>query len=103
MLIAKNININLLPILGYIALLPAIGFLYIYATNSRTSGPETFGAPIWWNTLRPIHSFLYFMFAFNAINKNKKSWIYLLIDVIIGLTSFIAYHYYVGDFSKLLY
>ena len=37
-----------------------------------------------------------------AINGNKNAWIYLLVDVIVGLTSFIWFHYYNGDFSKLV-
>lgn len=91
--IAKNINIKYLKYLGYLALLPAFGFLYIYLTNSRKTGMETFGAKIWWNNLRPLHSLLYFLFAYNAIIGNRNAWIYLLIDVLIGFISFIIYHY----------
>ena len=90
--IAKT-QLSVLPYLGMLALGPAIGFAYSYITGSRTSGPETIGAPIWWNDLRPVHSFLYFMFAYSAINRNTKSWIYLLIDVLIGLVSFLAFHF----------
>lgn len=99
--IAKNINILYLKYLGYLALLPAIGFMFIYLTGARKTGMETFGEKIWWNDLRPIHSILYFLFAYNAIIGNKNSWIYLLIDVIIGLTSFLIFHYYNGDFRLL--
>jgi hypothetical protein len=100
--IAKYINTAYLKYLGYLALLPAIGFLYIYLTGSRQTGPETLGAKIWWNTLRPIHSILYFLFAYNAIQGNKQSWIYLLVDVLVGLISFLIYHYVNGDFSRRL-
>jgi hypothetical protein len=100
-IIAKYINVKYLKYLGYIALLPAIGFIYIYLTGSRKTGPEVFGEKIWWNNLRPIHSILYFLFAYNAIIGNKHSWIYLLIDVLIGLISFLVYHYLNGDFYKL--
>ena len=41
--IAKNINVEYLPYLGYIALLPAIGMLYIYITGSRDYGVEAGG------------------------------------------------------------
>ena len=97
-IIAKTINTNYLKYLGYLALLPAIGFMYIYLTDSRKSGPETFGDKIWWNNLRPIHAILYLLFAYNAIIGNKQAWIYLLIDVLIGLISFLVYHYVNGDF-----
>jgi hypothetical protein len=97
--IAKYINTNYLPYLGYLALLPAIGFIYIYLTDSRQSGPETFGDKIWWNNLRPIHAILYLLFAYNAIIGNKQAWIYLLSDVLFGLINFLIYHYVKGDFS----
>ena len=101
-LIAKNISVNYLPYLGYLALLPAIGFIYIYLTGSRQTGAEVFGEKIWWNDLRPLHSLLYFLFAYNAVIGNKQAWIYLLVDVLVGLISFIGFHYKNGDFSKLI-
>ena len=101
-LVAKNIDMKYLKYLGYLALLPAIGFAYIYLTGSRKTGQEVFGEKIWWNDLRPLHSLLYSLFAYNAIIGNKNSWIYLLIDVIIGLFSFLVFHYFNGDFSKLV-
>jgi hypothetical protein len=99
--IAKYINPKYLKYLGYLALLPAIGFSYIYVTGSRKTGAETLGEKIWWNHLRPIHAILYFLFAYNAIIGNKQSWIYLLVDVLLGLISFLLYHYVKGDFLRL--
>ena len=95
-IIAKYINIKYLKYLGYLALLPAIGFMFIYLTGSRTTGAETFGEKIWWNNLRPIHSILYFLFAYNAIIGNKQAWIYLMADVLFGLISFLIHHYVNG-------
>jgi len=69
---AKTININYLPWLGYLALLPALGFLYFYFTNTRKTGAEVFGEKIWWNHLRPIHAIFYFLFAYNAITPTEK-------------------------------
>ena len=100
--IAKNIHIKYLCYLGYLALLPAIGFAYIYLTGSRKTGQEVFGEKIWWNDLRPLHSLLYLLFAYNAILGNKNAWVYLLIDVVIGVISFIIFHYRNGDFTKLI-
>ena len=100
-IIAKNINTKYLKYLGYLALLPAIGFIYIYLTGSRKTGMEVFGEKIWWNNLRPIHSILYFLFAYNAIIGNKQSWIYLLVDVLIGLISFLLHHYLNGNIFML--
>ena len=100
--LAKNATEKYLMYMGYLALLPAIGFLYIYFSGARKTGAEVFGEKIWWNNLRPIHSALYFTFAYNAINGNPMAWIYLLIDVIIGLLSFLGHHFYNGDY-KMLY
>jgi hypothetical protein len=100
--VSKNININYLPLLGYLALIPTIGFTYIYLTGSRNTGAEVFGEKIWWNNIRPVHAILYGLFAYNAINKNKMSWVYLLIDVLFGLFSFLAHHYKAGSYAKLI-
>lgn len=100
-MIAKTASPATLVYLGYLALLPAIGFTYLFITGERQTGPEVFGGKIWWNHLRPVHALLYFLFAYNAIHKNNNAWNYLLIDVIIGVISFIAYHYVTGNFSKL--
>ena len=99
--IAKYIDPKYLKYLGYLALLPATGFMYIYLTGSRKTGAEVFGENIWWNNLRPVHSILYFLFAYNAIIGNNQSWIYLLADVIIGLISFLIHHSVNGDMYKV--
>jgi hypothetical protein len=91
--IAKNINMQMLKYMGYLTLLPAFGFFYIYLTGIRQTGVEVFGDKIWWNNLRPIHGLLYFIFSYNAINGNKSSWIYLFFDVLFGFTSFLVYHF----------
>ena len=101
-IIARYINTKYLKYLGYLALVPAIGFIYIYLTGIRKTGVEVFGEKIWWNNLRPIHSILYFLFAYNAIIGNQQSWMYLLVDVLIGLISFLIHHYTNGDILTLL-
>lgn len=99
--IAHTISLQYLPILGYLALLPAIGFIYLYVSGARTSGPETFGDKIWWNHLRPIHALFYLLFAYNAINQIRNAWVYLMYDVILGLFSFLIFHYINNDFKNL--
>lgn len=76
--------------------------MYIYLTGSRQTGVEVLGDKIWWNNLRPLHALLYGLFAYNAIKGNPNSWIFLFLDVIIGLISFLTYHYINGDFRKLI-
>ena len=89
-LIAKNINKKMLPLLGTIALIPAVGFLIIYFGKLRKKG--ALNQTIWWNNFRPIHSLLYFTFAYLALNKSDKSYIPLLLDAIIGAVLFIHHN-----------
>jgi hypothetical protein len=100
-LIAKE-KTEYLELMGYLAIIPAIGFSYIYLSDIRKTGDEVFGDKIWWNNLRPIHALLYLSFSIMAINKNKNAWILLLFDVIIGLFSFLLFHYNENNFSKLI-
>ena len=86
-LIAKNINKKSLPLLGSLALIPAIGLLVVYFGDLRQRG--ALNQKAWWNNLRPLHSILYFTFAYLALNKNDKAYIPLLLDVIIGSAAFI--------------
>ena len=100
-ILAKIANKTYLRYMGYLAILPAIGFFYLFLSGSRKTGAEVFGDKIWWNNLRPIHGLLYSLFAYNAIKGNNFAWIYLLVDVIIGLFSFLIFHYYNNDFKYL--
>ncbi len=97
--LAKYTPPNYLPYLGYI--IPAIGFIYIFGTGARPTGPEVFGEHIWWNSLRPIHAALYLGFAYNAINQNTNAWMWLGADVLLGLAAFLIKHWSAGDFAKL--
>jgi hypothetical protein len=89
-IIAYNTPKKYLPLLGYIAIIPAVGFLYNYLFSKRTKG--FMGGKIWWNELRPIHSLLYALFAYNAIQKNNGAFKFLLIDLIIGKIAAIVHY-----------
>ena len=91
--VAKNIRATWLRYMGYLALLPAAGFIYIYITGSRQTGVEVFGDTIWWDYLRPFHTVFYLLFAFNAIKGNPHSWMFLLADAIFGLINFLIHHF----------
>jgi len=82
-----------LPYMGYLAAMISIGFFYVFFTGSRKTGPETGGKPIWWNNLRPVHGFLYGLFAYGAITRNPDSWKLLLADTMIGLAAFLNHHF----------
>jgi len=91
--------------LGIFSIIIGIGFLTIYITNIRKTGPEVFGEKIWWNNIRPLHGILYLLFGlislFGSQSLKEKAWIILLIDFILGLFSFLFYHYKQGNFSKI--
>ena len=101
-ILAKQIDPSYLPYMGFIALFPAFGFLFIFLTGSRKTGLEVGGDKIWWDCLRPLHSLLYFLFAYNAFYKNPNSWQFLALDVSIGFISFLLHHYKEGNFHKLI-
>ena len=91
--LAKIIDVKYYKYTATIALIPAIVWLYYYFINPRMSGPETFGAKIWWNKYRIIHAVLYINYAILAYQKNKYAYVPLLIDPIFGLTVFIFHHF----------
>jgi hypothetical protein len=92
-LIAKYINTEYLKYAGYLALIPAIGFMVIYLKGVGKTDVGVFGGKIWWNNLRPIHSILYLLFAYSAIMGNTNAWLYLLVDVLIGFISVVSHYY----------
>ena len=80
----------------------SLGFIYLYLMDLRKTGLEVFNRKIWWNDLRPIHGVLYLLFFMYSIKKKQYSWIILLIDVIIGLTSFLYFNYVSNGFKYLI-
>lgn len=98
--IAKKSSVERLPYLGYLALLPVLGWTWILLTGSRQTGFEA-GGKIWWNDLRIVHLTNYLLFAILAIKKDKNAWMLLAFDVIIGLIAFLHHHWSNGDFKKL--
>ena len=82
--LAKIASTEILKIMGYLALIPALGFILIYLGNLRETGFEA-GGKIWWNKLRPIHGILYLLFALYAIKGEKFAWSILGLDVTVGL------------------
>jgi hypothetical protein len=101
-ILAKNSSPELLQKLGYLALLPVIGWLYIIFIGGRDTGGEVFGEKIWWKNIRYIHVSFYAMFAYMAINQNPNAWIPLASDVTFGLGAFLFHHANAGSFDLLL-
>lgn len=99
--LSAYVSPKILSILGYIALLPVLGWFYIIFIGERNIGPEVGGGQIWWKHLRPIHMTLWAIFGYLAISGNKNAWIVLLGDTIFGLIAFLHHHYSEDNFKKL--
>ena len=96
--IAKIASPLVLNIMGVFGLIIAIGFTVIYVGGYRKVGVETGGEKIWWNNLRSIHAFFYYLFSYMVFFGNKKNaWIALAVDVSFGLISFLTFHIKTGD------
>jgi hypothetical protein len=100
-LLAKNIPIKYLHFIGYIGLFISLGFFYLYFSNTRNTGAETFGNPIWWKKFRIVHAFFYLMFAIYAIQKYANAYIFIVYDTVIGLGLFLWHHYMAGNLGKV--
>jgi hypothetical protein len=70
----------------------SIVFMILYIFNLRQVAPEAIGNTVWWSQLRIVHSIFYLLFAITSYHKSKNAWIFLLLDVIFGLTSHIHQH-----------
>jgi hypothetical protein len=70
-----------------------LSFIIIYLNGWRKTGLETEGRLIWWNDIRPLHGFMFIIFSLLNFLNFKYSWIFLALDLIIGLIAFF-YHYY---------
>jgi hypothetical protein len=84
----KSFNLRLL---GLILISISAGFFYLYFTKSRMDAPEA-GGKTWWYKVRPIHGSLLLLAGILCILGNKYAYIFLLIDVLLGL-SFFTLHY----------
>ena len=99
--LAKVIKVKYLPYLGLFYLIFGLSMIYLFLTKSRLKR-DWMKDDIWWKNLRPLHGFLYVLFAYLAFNKNENAWLVLLFDTIFGLIAFTIHHYSIGSFIKLI-
>ena len=74
----------------------SLGFLKIYFLGSPLADSQLSWAgveKVWWNDLRIAHGLLYLLFSIFYFLDYKKSWYFLLADVLIGLFSFLNHHF----------
>ena len=95
-LIAKNINTNKLPFIGWPAILIACSFFYIRIFGNEVADAqlnEYKEKKVWWNKIRPVHGYMYLIAGILAINKSMYTWIPFGIDVCFGLSAWFYHHY----------
>ena len=85
-----------LPTAGWIALLPAVGFMAIWSLGLRRTGGEVLGERIWWDAWRPLHALFWGAFAAAAISGHTWAWQILLADVLLGLGVWIHHRFVLG-------
>jgi hypothetical protein len=78
---------NKLRYMGYLMLIPSIGFGNSFLKYKK-GDRGAFGGNVWWNNYRLVHSINYLIFAIMTINMNPKSYLVLLFDVILGIGFF---------------
>jgi hypothetical protein len=76
--------------LGYLVL--GIAMMAIYFLNLRPVGTEA-GGRIWWNSIRPLHGILYFIFSYLALTGSSEAWKVLVADVVLGLAAWGFHHF----------
>jgi hypothetical protein len=86
--IAKKASMTQLRLLSIPAFLISIGFIYQQKKGKKIG---YFEGPVWWH--RGIHGLLWMIFAILAFRKIQTAYIVLIVDLIIGMISFIHNHY----------
>ena len=90
-IIAYYLPIEYLPYFGILTIAISLGFIRAYFFSEKNTG--FFEGDVWWNNLRLVHSMNYLLFSIGAFSKYEYSWIFLLIDLLIGIISFINQYY----------
>jgi hypothetical protein len=92
---------TLITVIGWLSLIPVLGWAYIIFIGERNTGAEVFGDKIWWGKLRPVHMMLWLTFAVMAIQKMERAWLVLLADTLFGLVAFLVFHGSQGNLAIL--
>ena len=78
--------------IGLALLAMVFSWSYIYILQTRKSGLETLGAPIWWDYMRPVHISFYLMAALMCLRGKNEAYIPVVIDTVMGIAAFIHHH-----------
>jgi len=73
-----------LKVFGVIGMVISAGFMFQYLNKSQSGSIRGEGM-VWWNDYRIVHSIMYFMFGLLALFGNRKAYVILILDVLIGI------------------
>ena len=92
-LLAKKVSLFILQLMGVIAIILSVGFMYTALFKYKKGDIGVAGGKVWWNDMRIFHSITYGLFAYLALTKNQNiAWKILLFDVIVGFGSFVIHY-----------
>lgn len=96
--IEKNKQDFLRILMGIVGLIISFSFIFIYLFGNETANKqlEIWGDQenkVWWNDFRVVHGILYFLFAMYALTNTKGSFVFLGVDVFIGLLLWFLHHF----------
>jgi len=87
-----------LVIMGWGALIIAVGFIVLYIKGGDVTADKQLeiwedDKKLWWSNLRIFHGMMYLAFFISAvIYKLPQSYLFLVVDVIVGLLVWIAHN-----------
>jgi L-asparagine transporter-like permease len=93
--LARNSSTEQLRFLSVPAILIGVYAIIISVKKNlrKEEEKEETKKDLWWKSFRNLHAFLFILFGILAMKGYKKSYIVLIIDLIISTISFIYYYY----------
>ena len=76
-----------LPWMGLLAAIVACNWLF--GSFSHTG---FFGGKVWWASMRPVHAYIYLVFAAMAFAKVPQAYMVLVVDALVGLVAGVAHY-----------
>lgn len=96
--IEKNKQDFLRILMGIVGLIISFSFIYIYLFGSERADQQLEiwndqDNKVWWNNFRVVHGIFYFLFAMYALTNTKGSYVFLGVDVSVGLLLWFSHHF----------
>ena len=76
-----------LPWMGLLAAIVACNWLF--GSFSHTG---FFGGKVWWASMRPVHAYIYLVFAAMAFAKVPQAYMVLVADALVGLVAGVVHY-----------